>query len=126
MATRGQLDGLANLAPYLVSLGLAKVPDLHSKGGVHHEQFTDSYYSKVFYFLYPDLSFLTTESVALWAFQGATSPPPWVLLQASQGKDFLGVQERYLPLALEMYGCSQPGAPTRKDLELLKIATGLQ
>lgn len=97
MATRGQLDGLANLAPYLVSLGLAKVPDLHSK-----------------------------ESVALWAFQGATSPPPWVLLQASQGKDFLGVQERYLPLALEMYGCSQPGAPTRKDLELLKIATGLQ
>lgn len=97
MATRGQLDGLANLAPYLVSLGLAKVPDLHSK-----------------------------ESVALWAFQGATSPPPWVLLQASQGKDFLGVQERYLPLALEMYGCSPPGAPTRKDLELLKIATGLQ
>lgn len=97
MATRGQLDGLANLAPYLVSLGLAKVPDLHSK-----------------------------ESVALWAFQGATSPLPWVLLQASQGKDFLGVQERYLPLALEMYGCSQPGAPTRKDLELLKIATGLQ
>lgn len=95
MATRGQLDDMASLAEHLVSLGLAKAADLYSK-----------------------------ESVALWAFQGG-SAPPWVCLQASQGDEFLGVQERYLPLASETYGCPQPGAPTRKDLELLKIATGI-
>uniref|UniRef100_A0A8C6UUF0 Cell migration inducing hyaluronidase 2 n=1 Tax=Neogobius melanostomus TaxID=47308 RepID=A0A8C6UUF0_9GOBI len=44
----------------------------------------------------------------------------------SQGDEFLGVQERYLPLALESYGCPQPGAPARKDLKLLKIATGIK
>lgn len=96
LATRGHLDDITNLAKHLVSLGLAKTPDLHRK-----------------------------ESAALWAFQGGASPP-WVCLQASQGDEFLGVQERYLPLALAMYGCPQPGAPTRKDQELLKIATGIQ
>uniref|UniRef100_A0A3B4AE25 hyaluronoglucosaminidase n=1 Tax=Periophthalmus magnuspinnatus TaxID=409849 RepID=A0A3B4AE25_9GOBI len=96
MATRGQLDGVAKLAQYLVSLGLAKAAHLHDK------------------------------SVALWAFQGGSTAPPWVRLQASRGTDFLGVQERYLPLAWASYGCPQPSAPTRKDLELLKAAIETQ
>uniref|UniRef100_A0A8C4H3K0 hyaluronoglucosaminidase n=1 Tax=Dicentrarchus labrax TaxID=13489 RepID=A0A8C4H3K0_DICLA len=57
---------------------------------------------------------------------GGSSPPPWVSLQAGQGDEFLGLQERYLPLGLEAYGCTPPAARTRKDLELLKKATGLQ
>ncbi|XP_029999762.1 cell surface hyaluronidase isoform X2 [Sphaeramia orbicularis] len=97
MATRGQPVGMVTLAPHLVSLGLAKAADLHSK-----------------------------ESLALWGFQGGSSPPPWVFLQSSQRDEFLRQQERYLPLALETYGCSPPAAQTRKDLELLKTATGLQ
>ncbi|KAA8592395.1 hypothetical protein FQN60_017850 [Etheostoma spectabile] len=97
MATRGQPEGLVGVASYLVSFGLAKPADLHSK-----------------------------ESLALWGFQGGSSPPPWVLLQAGQGEEFLGLQERYLPLGLEAYGCTPPAPHTRKDLELLKIATGLQ
>ncbi|XP_035514547.1 cell surface hyaluronidase [Morone saxatilis] len=97
MATRGQPEGLVGVAPYLVSFGMAKPPDLHSK-----------------------------DSLALWGFQGGSSPPPWVSLQAGQGDEFLGLQERYLPLGLEAYGCTPPAARTRKDLELLKKATGLQ
>lgn len=97
LATRGQLEDMTSLAQHLVSLGLSKAADLHNK-----------------------------ESAALWAFQGGTTPPPWVCFQASQGDEFLGVQERYLPLALETYGCPQPGASARKDLELLKTATGIQ
>nr|XP_033475597.1 cell surface hyaluronidase isoform X1 [Epinephelus lanceolatus] len=97
MATRGQPEGLVGVAPYLVSFGLAKAADLHSK-----------------------------ESLALWGFQGGSSAPPWVSLQSGQGDEFLGLQERYLPLGLEAYGCTPPAAQTRKDLELLKIATGLQ
>lgn len=97
MATRGQPEGLTGVAPYLVSFGVAKVADLHSK-----------------------------ESLALWGFQGSSSPPPWVSLQAGHDDEFLGLQERYLPLGLEVYGCSPHAAKTRKDLELLKKATGLQ
>uniref|UniRef100_A0A672Z5B6 hyaluronoglucosaminidase n=1 Tax=Sphaeramia orbicularis TaxID=375764 RepID=A0A672Z5B6_9TELE len=36
MATRGQPVGMVTLAPHLVSLGLAKAADLHSKGMFHH------------------------------------------------------------------------------------------
>lgn len=97
LATRGQIDDVTSLAQHLVSLGLAKTAYLHKK-----------------------------ESAALWAFQGVSAPPPWVCLQTSQGDEFLGVQERYLPLTLEMYGCPQSGAHIRKDLELLKRATGTQ
>uniref|UniRef100_A0A8C9YR89 hyaluronoglucosaminidase n=1 Tax=Sander lucioperca TaxID=283035 RepID=A0A8C9YR89_SANLU len=97
MATRGQPEGLVGVASHLVSFGLAKPAALHSK-----------------------------ESLALWGFQGGSSPPPWVSLQAGQGDEFLGLQERYLPLGLEAYGCTPPAPHTRKDLELLKIATGLQ
>lgn len=32
MATRGQPEGLAAAAPHLVSIGMAKAADLHSKG----------------------------------------------------------------------------------------------
>uniref|UniRef100_A0A8C3AT22 hyaluronoglucosaminidase n=1 Tax=Cyclopterus lumpus TaxID=8103 RepID=A0A8C3AT22_CYCLU len=64
---------------------------------------------------------LTAESLALWGFQGSSSPPPWVSLQAGQGDEFLGLQERYLPLGLDAYGCTPPEAQMRKDLELLKI-----
>lgn len=32
VATRGQSGELVNIAPHLVSLGVAKDPDLHSKG----------------------------------------------------------------------------------------------
>uniref|UniRef100_A0A8C9YLA2 hyaluronoglucosaminidase n=1 Tax=Sander lucioperca TaxID=283035 RepID=A0A8C9YLA2_SANLU len=97
MATRGQPEGLVGVASHLVSFGLAKPAALHSKG-----------------------------HLALWGFQGGSSPPPWVSLQAGQGDEFLGLQERYLPLGLEAYGCTPPAPHTRKDLELLKIATGLQ
>ncbi|XP_037114733.1 cell surface hyaluronidase [Syngnathus acus] len=98
MATRGQPEGLPDVAQYLIPLGLAKEADLHNK-----------------------------ESVALWAFQGSASPPPWVCLQAGQGDHVLGSQERFLPLALQAYGCPPPAAQqTRRDLELLKQATGLQ
>lgn len=69
---------------------------------------------------------LTAESLALWGFQGSSSPPPWVSLQAGHAGESLGLQERYLPLGLEAYGCSPHAAQTRKDLELLKKATGLQ
>lgn len=97
MATRGQPEGLVELAPYLVSFGMAKAADLRDK-----------------------------ESLALWGFLGGSSPPSWVSLQAAQGNDFLGLQERYLPLGLEVYGCLPPATQTRKDLELLKKATGQQ
>lgn len=32
MATRGQPEGLLDLAPHLVTFGMAKAADLHSKG----------------------------------------------------------------------------------------------
>uniref|UniRef100_A0A667XXB2 hyaluronoglucosaminidase n=1 Tax=Myripristis murdjan TaxID=586833 RepID=A0A667XXB2_9TELE len=95
MATRGQPEGLVGVAPYLVSFGLAKAADLHKKG-----------------------------DLALWGFLGGSLPPPWVLVQAGQGEEVLGLQERYLPLCLEAYGCPTPGTKTRRDLELLKTATG--
>lgn len=97
LATRGQSEGLVGLAPYLVSLGVAKAADLTNK-----------------------------ESLALWGFQGGSSPPSWVSLQVGHGDDFLGLQERYVPLGLEEYGCLPPATQTRKDLELLKKATGRQ
>uniref|UniRef100_A0AAQ5YBP9 hyaluronoglucosaminidase n=1 Tax=Amphiprion ocellaris TaxID=80972 RepID=A0AAQ5YBP9_AMPOC len=77
-------------------------------------------------FLFLLLLPLTTESLALWGFLGGSSPPSWVSLQTGQGDDFLGLQERYLPLGLEVYGCLPPATQTRKDLELLKKATGQQ
>ncbi|KAI3372441.1 hypothetical protein L3Q82_022934, partial [Scortum barcoo] len=64
MATRGQPQGLVSVAPYLVSFGMAKAADLHSK-----------------------------ESLALWGFLGGSPPPPWVSLRAGQGDEFLGLQE---------------------------------
>ncbi|XP_030593634.1 cell surface hyaluronidase [Archocentrus centrarchus] len=97
MATQGQPEGLVDLSPHLVSLGVAKAADLRSK-----------------------------ESLAFWGFQGDSLPPFWVSLLAGQGDDFLGLQERYLPLGLEMYGCLQPATQQRKDLELLRKATGQQ
>ncbi|XP_008334972.1 cell surface hyaluronidase [Cynoglossus semilaevis] len=97
MATRGQPDDFTVVAPYLVSFGVAKVPSLNSK-----------------------------ESLALWGFLGGLSPPAWVSLQAGQGNDFLGSQERYLSLGLDSYGCTAPTTQTRKDLDLLRKATGLQ
>ncbi|KAF3850731.1 hypothetical protein F7725_012503, partial [Dissostichus mawsoni] len=51
---------------------------------------------------------------------GGSPPPPWVWLQAGQGDEVLGLQERYLPLGLEAHGCTPPAAQTRRDLELLK------
>ncbi|XP_019949359.2 cell surface hyaluronidase [Paralichthys olivaceus] len=97
MATRGQPADLVAVAPYLVPFGLAKAAGLHGK-----------------------------ESLALWGFQGGAPPPPWVSLRTGQGDDFLGLQERYLPLGSEAYGCTPPTTQSRKDLELLKKATGLQ
>uniref|UniRef100_A0A3B4YHV6 hyaluronoglucosaminidase n=1 Tax=Seriola lalandi dorsalis TaxID=1841481 RepID=A0A3B4YHV6_SERLL len=97
MATRGQPEGLVGVAPYLISFGMAKAASLHGKG-----------------------------YLALWGFQGGSSPPSWVSLYTGQGDDFLRLQERYLPLGLEAYGCTPPAAQKRKDLELLKKATGLQ
>ena len=69
---------------------------------------------------------LITDSLALWGFLGGSSPPSWVSLRVGQEDDILGLQERYLPLGLEIYGCLPPAARKRKDLELLKKATQLQ
>lgn len=66
------------------------------------------------------------ESVAFWGFLGGSSSPPWVSLLSGQEDEFLGLQERYLPLGAEAYGCSPPAVQTRKDLELLERATGTQ
>ncbi|CDQ71274.1 unnamed protein product [Oncorhynchus mykiss] len=93
LGTRGQPDGLAGVAPYLVPLGMAKAADLQSK-----------------------------ESLVFWGFQGGSSPPPWASILAGQGEEGLGLQERYLPLGLEAYGCTQTS--TRRDMELLRTATG--
>ncbi|XP_043967046.1 cell surface hyaluronidase [Gambusia affinis] len=97
MATRGQPEGLVDLAPHLVSFGFAKAAELHSK-----------------------------ESLAMWGFLGASSPPSWISLRTGQEGSVLRLQERYLPLALETYGCVPPAAQKSKDLELLKKATGQQ
>uniref|UniRef100_A0A8C7ZSG7 hyaluronoglucosaminidase n=1 Tax=Oryzias sinensis TaxID=183150 RepID=A0A8C7ZSG7_9TELE len=94
MATQGQPEGLRDLAPHLVSFGLAKAPDLLNKG--------------------------------LWGFQGDSPSPSWVSLQTGEGEDVLELQERYIPLNLEVYGCLPPTAHARKDLELLRKSTGLQ
>lgn len=66
------------------------------------------------------------ESLAFWGFLGGSSSPPWVSLLSGREDEFLGPQERYLPLGAEAYGCSPPAAQTRKDLELLERATGMQ
>uniref|UniRef100_A0A8C8IN51 G8 domain-containing protein n=1 Tax=Oncorhynchus tshawytscha TaxID=74940 RepID=A0A8C8IN51_ONCTS len=66
--------------------------------------------------------FSLTESLVFWGFQGGSSPPPWASILAGQGEEGLGLQERYLPLGLEAYGCTQ--ASTRRDMELLRTATG--
>ncbi|CAB1321653.1 unnamed protein product, partial [Coregonus sp. 'balchen'] len=95
LGTRGQPDGLAGVAPYLVPLGMAKAADLQSK-----------------------------ESLVFWGFQGGSAPPPWASILAGQGEEGLGLQERYLPLGLEAYGCTQTS--TRRDMELLRTATGPQ
>ncbi|XP_056131096.1 cell surface hyaluronidase [Lampris incognitus] len=97
MATRGQPEDLVGIASYLVPFGLAKVADLQTK-----------------------------ESLAFWGFHRGSSPPPWVSLEVGQGSEVAGLQERYLPLGLEAYGCQPPGGQLRKDLELLKTATRLQ
>ncbi|XP_014026927.2 cell surface hyaluronidase [Salmo salar] len=95
LGTRGQPDGLVSVARYLVPLGMTKAPDLQSK-----------------------------ESLVFWGFQGGSAPPPWASILVGQGEEGLGLQERYLPLGLEAYGCTQTS--TRRDLELLRTATGPQ
>ncbi|KAM6965707.1 cell surface hyaluronidase [Aplochiton taeniatus] len=98
LATRGQPEGMAAVAPYLVPLGMAKAAALHDK-----------------------------ESLMFWGFLiGSSLPPPWVSLLAGQGGDMAGLQERYLPLDLEAYGCPQPGKSNRRDLELLQTTMGPQ
>ncbi|KAL0979652.1 hypothetical protein UPYG_G00187820 [Umbra pygmaea] len=94
LGTRGQPTGLAGVARHLVPLGLAKTADLESK-----------------------------ESIAFWGYQGGSAPLPWASLLAGQGEAELGLKERYLPLGLEAYGCTQPSPRTRRDLELLRNAT---
>uniref|UniRef100_A0A8C7DJ19 hyaluronoglucosaminidase n=1 Tax=Oncorhynchus kisutch TaxID=8019 RepID=A0A8C7DJ19_ONCKI len=95
LGTRGQPDGLVSVARYLVPLGMTKAADLQSKG-----------------------------SLVFWGFQGGSAPPPWASILVGQGEEGVGLQERYLPLGLEAYGCTQTS--TRRDLELLRTATGPQ
>uniref|UniRef100_A0A8C7S1X1 hyaluronoglucosaminidase n=1 Tax=Oncorhynchus mykiss TaxID=8022 RepID=A0A8C7S1X1_ONCMY len=64
------------------------------------------------------------KSLVFWGFQGGSASPPWASILVGQGEEGLGLQERYLPLGLEAYGCTQTG--TRRDLELLRTATGPQ
>uniref|UniRef100_A0A9J7XKA9 Cell migration inducing hyaluronidase 2 n=1 Tax=Cyprinus carpio carpio TaxID=630221 RepID=A0A9J7XKA9_CYPCA len=94
LATRGQPAGIAGAAQFLVPLGFAKTPDLQKK-----------------------------DSIAFFGFlgQGGPSPQPWSALLASQDTKVLGLQERFIPLALEEYSCPpQKDPPTRMDLELLR------
>uniref|UniRef100_A0A4W5QPK0 hyaluronoglucosaminidase n=1 Tax=Hucho hucho TaxID=62062 RepID=A0A4W5QPK0_9TELE len=58
------------------------------------------------------------KSLVFWGFQGGSAPPPWASILVGQGEEGLGLQERYLPLGLEAYGCTQTS--TRRDLELLR------
>uniref|UniRef100_A0A672N1X1 hyaluronoglucosaminidase n=1 Tax=Sinocyclocheilus grahami TaxID=75366 RepID=A0A672N1X1_SINGR len=94
LATRGQPAGIAGAAQFLVPLGFAKTPDLQKK-----------------------------DAIAFFGFlgQGGPSPQPWSALLASQDTKVLGLQERFIPLALEEYSCPpQKGPPTRMDIELLR------
>ncbi|XP_076127565.1 cell surface hyaluronidase [Alosa pseudoharengus] len=93
IGTRGSPSGIATIAQYLVPLGAAKVADLQKK-----------------------------VSLAFFGLRSGSSYPPWITLLSAQGEEGLGVQERYLPLALEEYGCPQAGPPKRKDLDLLRKA----
>ncbi|KAK1806880.1 hypothetical protein P4O66_005364 [Electrophorus voltai] len=94
LATRGQPDGFAKVAPHLVPLGAAKVADLQGRG-----------------------------SFAFFGFQGVATRPPWVSLLVGQGEEPVGMIERYIPLALEEYSCPLGAEPAkRKDLELLRKA----
>ncbi|KAG5281160.1 hypothetical protein AALO_G00068070 [Alosa alosa] len=93
IGTRGSPSGIASIAQYLVPLGAAKVADLQKK-----------------------------VSLAFFGLRSGSSYPPWITLLSAQGEEGLGVQERYLPLALEEYGCPQAGPPKRKDLDLLRKA----
>lgn len=77
-------------------------------------------FKKPYRFLFPP------ESLGLWGFQGDSPSPSWVSLQSGEGEDVLELQERYIPLNLEVYGCLPPTAHARKDLELLRKSTGLQ
>uniref|UniRef100_A0A673JP07 hyaluronoglucosaminidase n=1 Tax=Sinocyclocheilus rhinocerous TaxID=307959 RepID=A0A673JP07_9TELE len=66
---------------------------------------------------------LFIDAIAFFGFlgQGGPSPQPWSALLASQDTKVLGLQERFIPLALEEYSCPpQKGPPTRMDIELLK------
>uniref|UniRef100_A0A8C1M9Q8 hyaluronoglucosaminidase n=1 Tax=Cyprinus carpio TaxID=7962 RepID=A0A8C1M9Q8_CYPCA len=66
---------------------------------------------------------LFIDSIAFFGFlgQGGPSPQPWSALLASQDTKVLGLQERFIPLALEEYSCPpQKDPPTRMDLELLR------
>ncbi|XP_016322481.1 transmembrane protein 2 [Sinocyclocheilus anshuiensis] len=94
LATRGQPAGIAGAAQFLVPLGFAKTPDLQKK-----------------------------DAIAFFGFlgQGGPSPQPWSALLASQDTKVLGLQERFIPLALEEYSCPpQKGPPTWMDIELLR------
>ena len=64
------------------------------------------------------------ESLVFWGFQGGPTRVPWAFLLSSQGEESVGTQERYIPLGLEAYGCSQAGRSPRRDMELLRAATG--
>lgn len=56
LATRGQPEGLVDVAPYLVSFGLAKAADLHSKGKWHLQRV--KIVSIFFFFLSESLSLI--------------------------------------------------------------------
>uniref|UniRef100_A0AAR2JPF5 G8 domain-containing protein n=1 Tax=Pygocentrus nattereri TaxID=42514 RepID=A0AAR2JPF5_PYGNA len=94
LASRGQPDGFASVAQYLVPLGAAKVADLKGKG-----------------------------SITFFGFHGSPSAQPWASLQVGQSEEAVGLQERYIPLSLEEYACPPPTEqPARKDLDLLRKA----
>uniref|UniRef100_A0A671PBG6 hyaluronoglucosaminidase n=1 Tax=Sinocyclocheilus anshuiensis TaxID=1608454 RepID=A0A671PBG6_9TELE len=66
---------------------------------------------------------LFIDAIAFFGFlgQGGPSPQPWSALLASQDTKVLGLQERFIPLALEEYSCPpQKGPPTWMDIELLR------
>ncbi|XP_039606665.1 cell surface hyaluronidase isoform X1 [Polypterus senegalus] len=89
---RNQLKGLADISPFLYSLGTAKVAELKNK-----------------------------ESLAFFGFHGP-SRVHWARLYTGTNGTVLGLLEKYIPLQLKEYGCSVPKSSKRKDLELLKQA----
>lgn len=78
LATRGQPQGLVDIAPYLVSFGLAKAADLHSKGKWHLQRVKIIFFSQ-------NLSLWYTRTAASYCRESGTLGLPWWLFTPPLG-----------------------------------------